>query len=315
MIAGVGKRLLGVLGLVPGCVLNPAFDPLAGAAEGDGDGSGGAPTTTEGTPGEPLGDVCPPLGPPEGETITINPAQAPELNGMLATMAEGTTVLFEPGTYVLPNGLWITTPGLTLRSSTGDPDDVILDGQGMAGSLMGIVAANVTVAEMTLQRSMQHLMHMSGNEATQAPGITAYRLNLLDAGASSFKANPSYEGGPADDGLLACSTIRMSDARRDELGANCASAGGVAMFGAAGWHIRDNYFDGFWCDTGVAGAAITPARPRPTCSWSATSCGTARSGSTLGSTRRARRGAPTPNTTTRARGGTTTSSGGRSATT
>jgi hypothetical protein len=257
MLRGVGCRLLCALGVLVGCELNPAFDPLGGAGEGDG--SGGDPTTTtttEGTPGEPLGDVCPALGPPQGESITVTPAQAAELGGLIAGLPEGHTVLFEPGTYAISNGLWIDTPGLTLRSSTGNPDDVILDGQGTAGVILGVVGANITIAEMTLQRSVQHLIHMSGNGTVPAPGITGYRLNLVDAGASSFKVNPTADQAPADDGLLACSTIRMTDARREELGDACGAVSGVAMFGISGWHIRDNYFEGFWCDTGFAGAAV-----------------------------------------------------------
>lgn len=242
-----------------GCEPNPDFNPNATDAVVDtGPTSGGdGVALTGGEPGEPLGEVCAPLGPPEGNVITVTPADADALNGIISSAAEGTTFLFESGTYAMSGGLWITNPGVTLRSATGNPEDVVLDGQRTAGTLIGAVASNITIAEMTLTRPSEHMIHTSGQEGVDVTGVVGYRLRLIDPGASAFKMNATYSGEPSDNGVVACSTITLTDAGRDELGVDCERASGVTGFAAVGWTVRDNHISGFWCPTGYAGAAVS----------------------------------------------------------
>jgi hypothetical protein len=243
---------------VGGCEANPAFNPDATDATVDSSTGGGYDGigVTGADPDQPLGDVCQPLPPPQGNVMTVRPEDAESLNGIIATAPAGTTFLFEPGTYAMSGGLWITNPGVTLRSSTGNPEDVILDGQRIAGTLIAPVAPNITIAEMTLQRPAEHAIHTSGGGGVPVTGVVAYRLRLIDPGFSAFKINPSSEDVPSDDGVLACSTIELTDAGRSELGGACENATGVAGFGAVGWTIRDNEISGFWCPTGYGGPAV-----------------------------------------------------------
>ncbi len=255
------------------CEINPAFDPNAtleenpGETEGDGttEGDGMGPV---GEPGVPLPDPCPPLAVPQGEIITVGPDQAADLHAIVLAAPADSTVLLEPGVYPVEDSLYFTAPGVTLRSSTGNPQDVILDGQRLAVTIVFIQQPGITLAEMTLVRPEQHHVHISGANGVAANGVLAYRLALVDPGFAAFKFNPSGEGeppnqDPADDGVFACSSIELTDAGRTEimdpdelLPGECEDVGGVLGIGSFGWTVRDNSFDGLWCPIGDAGAAV-----------------------------------------------------------
>lgn len=250
------------------CEINPAFDPLAGASSttstgtgttsmsstgGTSSGTTGEATGSSGTTdniGEPLGDVCPRLPPPTGEIITVGPDQAADLQGIVFDAPAGSTVELLPGTYDLAGGLHTETESVTLRSSTGNPEDVELVGGPDVTSIFLVQASDVTIAEMTLRGagSSGHLIHVSGRGTTDVLGVTGYRLHLIDPMLGAFKVNRSASGGVADDGTVACSTITLTDEGRAAQPAECTAAG-VLGFGVAGWHVRDNVIEGFWCST------------------------------------------------------------------
>ncbi|MEM7152134.1 MAG: hypothetical protein AAF799_04790 [Myxococcota bacterium] len=252
-----------------GCEINPLFDPDATAGSGTDTGpgpiadsgtgfdSGGADES--GGPGEPGGprpDPCAPLPPPTGTVITVGPEQAAELPDIVEAAPEGSTVVLTPGTYLIDRALYPNAPGITVRSSTGQPEDVLIDGQRLASTIFTIQQSDVMVAELTLARPTDHLVHVTGSETAAADRVQGYRLHLIDPIAAAFKVNPSYAEFPADDGTLACSTIELTDEGRQELGEACDGVSAVAGFATFGWTIRDNYIEGMWCSTGYGGAGI-----------------------------------------------------------
>lgn len=267
----------GILGLLLlGCEPNPDFD-LASTLEPEGtsvvptSGSNGMSTdsttdsTTEepstggpstGGDGTPLGDVCAPLAAPEGDVVTVTPGDAAGLGQIIRDAAEGTTFSFEPGTYELPDGVWIEKRGVTLRSSTGNAADVILDGGFTSGSLLSLASPDITVADMTLQRSDGHLIHVTASNGIANTGALIYRLRLINPGLAAVRMNMNTE--PADAGVVACSMITLTDARRDAISDDaCQSASGVTAYGVANWTIRDNDISGFWCKAGFGGPGVS----------------------------------------------------------
>ncbi len=244
------------------CEINPLFDPDATTGEGTGESGDetGEPETgvqpPEPEPGVPLSDPCPPLPEPIGEIIMVGPEQAAELPGIVGSAPAGSTVMLTPGMYPIDSALYVNAPNVTVRSSTGRPEDVVIDGQRIAGTIAFIQQPRTTLAELTFQRPTQHLVHISGSEEGAAHGVIGYRLRLRDPGASAFKVNPSAEGQPADDGVFACSSIELTDSGRAELGAECDSVSGFAGIATFGWLVRDNTVEGLWCETGYAGSAI-----------------------------------------------------------
>jgi hypothetical protein len=244
------------------CTLNPAFDPPTDSTEATGSAATTSATegamTSEVTDGDstgedpgPLGDVCIPLAPPDGPVEMLGPDRAAELPAVIGAAAEGTTIVLLPGTYVLPGMTYIGTRGITVRSSTGNPADVVLDGRGLEVSAFLVQASDVTIAELTIVGPPAHGIHVTGRDGVTATGVRVYRVEIVDAGLNGVKANINA-GFAADDGLIACSRITLTDAGRPSEG--CGPTG-VTGIGAAGWHVRDNHVEGFWCP-GAPGTGI-----------------------------------------------------------
>lgn len=72
--------------------------------------------------------ACSALPAPEGDTVTVGSVE--QLYNAVSAVSPGTTILIMDGTYNLGSSnryLWIDTPGLTLRSASGNREAVILD--------------------------------------------------------------------------------------------------------------------------------------------------------------------------------------------
>ena len=256
---------MGLLGLATaGCVVNPDFDPAPstesatstsgtvgsstqGTSSSGSDASSGSDSSTGSDTDDPLRNPCPPLDPPQGPVVSVTPTDEPQLNELIRNAEPGTTLEFQPGTYALRNGLFVESPGITLRSSTGNPADVIVDGTATDNSVVFVQAPDVTVAEMTILGGPLHVIHSSGGAAGDAGNLIVYRTDLVDPTLAALKINP-LNGALADDGTLACSTLRLSVEKRNALGAEC-DVSGVSAVSVAGWTVRDNRIEGFWCPT------------------------------------------------------------------
>lgn len=194
---------------------------------------------------------CDPLPPPSGATTTVTPAQAGQLQSILGNAAANQTFLLEDGVYPVPSFLVIRAPGVTLRSKNGNRDAVVLDAaySGGARELLNITASNVTVADLTVMRALDHTIHVQSPNGN-VTGTRIYNVKVLDSAQQAIKINPSG-GGFTDDGLIACSHIELTDAGRPHVRDNCYT-GGIDAHQSRGWVIRDNYVTGWWCAAGLA---------------------------------------------------------------
>ena len=106
----------------------------SGGVGGDGGfgGTGGVPARCA-----PLAELDP------GSTITdVDPSQVGNLTGIVSSAQTGDTIRFASGTYNLDGVyLWISTPGVTLRSASGDRDDVVLDGNYQSTEIITVAAS------------------------------------------------------------------------------------------------------------------------------------------------------------------------------
>jgi hypothetical protein len=211
------------------------------------------PTTGDATTGgvDPAGP-CPPLPAPAGEVVMVTPDQAGELANIVASAASGTTILLADGTYDVSGVLMhFTTPGLTLRSASGDRDAVVLEANYGTGETALIVASDTTIADLTLARAFYHPIHITGTATANTENVRIYNVKVIDPGQQAIKINPSPEGFYSDGGLIACSHLELTDAGRAQVKDNCYT-GGVDGHSAQGWVIRDNYIEGFWCEQGLS---------------------------------------------------------------
>jgi hypothetical protein len=242
----------------------------AGDGDGDpGDGDGdGEPGDGDGDSGDGDGDSgdgdgdpeaeCGPLGepPPEGPIVMLDPSDAPMLPQLVADAEPSTTFLFADGTYDLSgaNLLHVTTPGLRFVGQNHDRDAVILDANNALGEIFLVAASNITIAHMTVQRAYWHPIHVTGGSTANTENTLIYDVAVIDPGQQAIKINTSEEGYFADNGTVACSSVVMTDAGR-ALVQDCYT-GGIDAHSAWGWIVRDNYFEGFWCDLGLSEHAV-----------------------------------------------------------
>ncbi|MGC9393440.1 MAG: hypothetical protein ACP5J4_01145 [Anaerolineae bacterium] len=196
---------------------------------------------------------CAPLpAPPAGDTIVPVSTEA-GLWDAVNTAQPHTTILLADGTYNLgANGhyVWIDTPYVTLRSASGNREAVILDDNYSGTEIVTIAASNVTVADITIKRAYTHPIHVSAETADTLDALI-YNVHIIDPGQQAIKVNPAGAGYYPDNGVIACSTIELTDAGRPYIRDDCYT-GGIDMHQARDWVVRDNLIEGFWCASGLS---------------------------------------------------------------
>lgn len=197
---------------------------------------------------------CAGLPPPSGPVIDVYPADAATLRGTVGAASSGTTILLHDGFYDMSGGdetyrLIFLTPGLTLRSASGNREAVVLDAGYGTNELLSIQASDTTIADLTLMRASDHPIHVS-SPGIVISGVLLHNLHVIDPGEQAIKVNPGSAGGSVDHSTLECSRIELTDDGRPHV-SNCYT-GGLDAHAATGWLIRRNRIEGFWCDVGLS---------------------------------------------------------------
>ncbi|HWB75786.1 MAG TPA: hypothetical protein VG755_12550 [Nannocystaceae bacterium] len=235
-----------------------------GASEDDASSQGDGPSTTPGDDDSgsdsasedstggvgPTGGDCDPLPPPEGDVIEVGPGD--DLPAAIANAASGTTLMLADGTYDVSGASYIVfaQPGVTLRSQSGNPEAVVIDGGYTIGSVFEVTASDVTIAEVTIQRPIYHPIHVTGGDGGNTENTMIYRVRVIDPGQQAIKINATAEGRYADYGTVACSHLELTDEGRNHV-TDCYT-GGIDAHLARGWVVRDNHIEGFWCAQGLS---------------------------------------------------------------
>ncbi|MCP4538236.1 MAG: DNRLRE domain-containing protein [Chloroflexi bacterium] len=198
-------------------------------------------------------DFCPPLSAPSGNIVTVDTVA--ELQSAVNTASSNTTILVADGTYNL-NGVFLRfdVPDVTLRSASGNRENVVLDGDYVTTEIIQIVASNVTIADLTLREAYYHPIHVMSLPSSDTLNTLIYNVHIIDPGEQAIKINP-HTGENAlyfpDSGTIACSHIELTDAGRPHIRNDCYT-GGVDAHQARDWIIRDNLIEGFWCASGLS---------------------------------------------------------------
>jgi hypothetical protein len=174
-------------------------------------------------------DLCSPLDPPIGDTVTVSTVA--ELEDAVSDATSGDTILVTAGTYYLSNAIWVVNNGVTIRGATGNRDDVVLDGGGMLTwsntHVIAIDADDVTIADLTIRNGDEHGISVQGSDRP-----TLYNLHILDTGYQLVKINPVGDG--SEDGLLACSCLEYTTTSPEDY------TNGISAHDAHRWTVRDN---------------------------------------------------------------------------
>lgn len=236
-----------------------------GAATEGGTAAGGATAGGAATGGSGVGagggaaaDLdCPALTPASGAVIDVTPAQAGELHTIIDEAPAGSTIVLAPGTYPLARWIRLSQPGVTLRSATDVATDVILDAaySDAVPEAVVINANDVTVAHVTIQRAVDHPVHVYPPEGgPNVTGTLLYGVRLIDGGEQFLKVNPNGNASAfVDEGTVECSELVMTDEGRphvETLDSGACYTGGIDVHAALGWVVRANRFQGIYCTNG-----------------------------------------------------------------
>ena len=196
---------------------------------------------------------CSPLPAPSGVVVDVTPSQVGSLQSIADAARPGDTIQLSDGLYSLPETLVLRTPGVTLRSKSGNRLDVVLDGRYAVGDLLLLRRSDITIADLTLTRANWHLVHVVPDGGPLS-GTTLHNLRAVDGREQFIKVNPAG-GQYAENGVIRCSALEMTDVGRTYVRNNCYT-GGIDIHQARGWQIYANVLGGFWCATGLSEHAI-----------------------------------------------------------
>ncbi len=200
--------------------------------------------------------ACPALPAPTGPIVTVD-SETGIWNAVNDAVA-GTTIMIADGTYNLGRSgyyLWFDAPNVTLCSASGYRERVILDDNYTGSEIITIAASQVTIADLTIKRAGTHPIHVVSTDSGDTLNTLIYNVHIIDPGQQAIKINPhAAKVHFTDDGVIACSTIELTDAGRAkvwDINGSCYT-GGVDGHQSRGWVVRDNTIQGFWCQQGLA---------------------------------------------------------------
>ena len=178
--------------------------------------------------------ACGPLPAPSGAVVDVTPSQVSSLQSIIDGARPGDTIQLSDGLYRLPQTLVLRTPGVTLRSKSGNRLGVVLDGGYAIGELLLLQRSDITIADLTLTRAYWHLVHVAPSGGSLS-GTTLHNLRAVDGVEQFIKVNPAG-GRYADSGVIRCSSLEMTDVGRTYVRNNCYT-GGIDIHQARGWQI------------------------------------------------------------------------------
>ena len=204
---------------------------------------------------EAWANFCPALPPPTGSIIEA--ASVQEILNAVAGADEGDTIMIANGTYNTGT-IEVYTPGISIRSASGNRNDVILNSEYGGDSGLIIFASNTTVADITIANSGKHGIHVMPSQDSDTLNTRIYNVRIVDPGQKAIQITHGLSPYFADDGEIACSELELTDMGRSEIlriNDKCYT-GGAHGHRVMGWSVRDNVIKGFWCEEDLAGPAV-----------------------------------------------------------
>ncbi|OGL42619.1 MAG: hypothetical protein A2161_04125 [Candidatus Schekmanbacteria bacterium RBG_13_48_7] len=190
-------------------------------------------------------------GPSPGETVvTVN--NAADLQDEIDNATGPKTIYLQNGTYYVDTSWWITVtnPDITIRSLSGNRDDVTIQGEGMGpkpGFGIQVYESRITIADLTIRNVGNHAIQVSKLSSVQTDDLLFHNIRCIDTGEQVFKSS----GGNMYNGIIECSVFEYTSTMNEGCYTN-----GIDLVGTHDWIIRDciiKNIKGFDC---LAGPAI-----------------------------------------------------------
>jgi hypothetical protein len=179
-----------------------------------------------------------------------------ELQDAISGATGITTIYCETGTYhVSGEGIRVDRPDITVRSLSGNRDDVIIHGEGMSAAGMGfgitIYESRVTVADLTVVEVQNHGIFIQ--PAFSPSDFLFHNVRVADCGEQLLKASGGIDTGTKNDGVIECSAFEYTTTLDEGNYTN-----GIDLLNSHNWIIRDNTVRNIKAapGAGLAGPAI-----------------------------------------------------------
>lgn len=184
---------------------------------------------------------CEALPPPESGEIIVYASTTAEVQEAIDNANGKTTIYLNSGTYLVNSSVFINVhkPDITIRSTSGNRNDVVIQGEGMAavggvGHGIFVNADRVTVADLTVRDIQNHAFFVNPG----ADSCLFHNVRGLDTGEQIFKASGYSTLQPKNYGIVECSTFEYTTTLDD--GDDGYYTQGIDLLNCHHWIIRDN---------------------------------------------------------------------------
>ena len=191
---------------------------------------------------------APVLAPPAGNIVVVS--NVTELHQAIDNLQPNTTVLLEPGEYLLHQTLYIQEDNVTIRGNSNRCDQINLIGKGMEQANYDNVphgiwtnAENLKVKNLTIRDVYFHPIQFDAN----ANSPLLYNLRLLDAGEQFIKGSSGGFGHGVNNGVVEYTIMEYTTVPpvTNHGGGGSGYTNGIDIHGGDGWQIRNNLFKNF----------------------------------------------------------------------
>lgn len=177
---------------------------------------------------------------------TVNVSNLSELYAAFASEQDCDEIVIAPGTYTLNTvALSVDAPNVVVRGSTGNRDDVVIQGDAMSsGSTIKVIfffpqgayGQNATIKDLSVGRVGWHAIMLNGDGSGN--GSTFDNIHLFDAYQQLFKSTYITGGGTGS------SNVTVKNCKFDYSAGHAPQyyVGGIDAHSPDGWVIQDNEF-------------------------------------------------------------------------
>ena len=187
---------------------------------------------------------CPPLPDDETGKTVVHVSTVSELQAALHECNANNgnyTILLADGVYELTNNLLYiggNMENLTIRSASGNRDDVVIRGQGMGGNVVyifNVAADNFTAADMTIGWIGYHAIQIHAEH--DADNCLIQNVRFVNTKEQMLKVSGSTSSTFSDGGVVQCCLFEFPDGV-----GYWWYTGGIDAHRAKDWEIRYNTF-------------------------------------------------------------------------
>ncbi len=192
-------------------------------------------------------------------TTTWNVSTTGQLENAVSSYSPGDSIVIAPGTYIPTSRLSISRGAVTIRGSTGNRDDVVIQGPGMTVNtepteMFDLYSDDVTIQDLTIKEVYYHGVHMRGENDVDRTHLQ--NVHTINCGERHFKGSwdSNQPGSIMDDILIENCLCEQTQANSNHTDNDYI--GGIDLMGVNNVIIRNNVFKNIVGPTGGACAAI-----------------------------------------------------------